>query len=113
MLDWIDGVMAESTTETAGTQAAAELVLYVSPDSHASLKARSNLAAIVGRYGPGQVRYEVCDVSRDPGKAEADRILFTPTLVLKAAAPAWIVGDLSNHAAVVQLLRLVGIEEAT
>ena len=105
--------MAESTTDPAGTDAAADLVLYVSPESHASLKARANLAAIVERYGPGRVRYEVCDVSQDPGKAEADRILFTPTLVLKAGAPAWVVGDLSNHAAVIQLLRLKGIEDAT
>jgi len=93
-------------------QAAPALVLYVSPDSHASLKARTNLAAILERYGPARVPFEVCDVSREPSRAEADRILFTPTLVLKAkASPAWIVGDLSNHEAVVQLLRTAGIEE--
>jgi len=89
----------------------ADLVLYVSPDSHASLKARTNLAAILERYGPARVRFEVCDVSREPTKAEEDRILFTPTLVLKATPKTWIVGDLSDHAAVVQLLRTAGIEE--
>ena len=88
-----------------------DLILYVSPDSHASLKARANLAAILERYGPDRVRFEICDVSREPTRAEADRILYTPTLVLKAASPAWIVGDLSDHAAVAQLLRLVGLEE--
>jgi hypothetical protein len=97
----------------AAREGSADLVLYVSPDSHASLKARSNLAAILERYAPEAVRYEVCDVSRDPARAEADRVLYTPTLVLKAASPAWIVGDLSNHAAVVQLLRVVGIEESS
>lgn len=88
-----------------------DLVLYVSPESHASLRARSNLAAILARYGPDRVRVEICDVSREPTRAEEDRIVYTPTLVLKAAAPAWIVGDLSNQGAVVQLLRMAGIEE--
>ena len=94
-----------------GRQGSAELVLYVSPDSRASLKARANLAAILERYGNEKVRFEVCDVSREPLRAEADRILYTPTLVLKSASPAWIVGDLSNHEAVVQLLRTAGLEE--
>jgi hypothetical protein len=98
--------------QAMAAQGSPALVLYVSPDSHASVKARTNLAAILERYGPARVSYEVCDVSREPTRAEADRILFTPTLVLKAkASPAWIVGDLSNHEAVVQLLRTAGIEE--
>jgi hypothetical protein len=106
--------MTEDATadRAADRHEAAALVLYVSPGSHACAKARTNLAAILERYGAQRVRYEVCDVSREPMRAEADRILFTPTLVLKAAVtPAWIVGDLSNQAAVVQLLRTAGIEE--
>ena len=102
--------MDESAAEGPG---AARLVLYVSPDSHASLKARTNLAAILERYGSERVRFEVCDVSREPLRAEEDRILYTPTLVLKSRSPAWIVGDLSDHGAVAQMLRLVGIEEAS
>jgi hypothetical protein len=107
--------MTEDTTfaPPADRAGSPDLVLYVSPDSHASLKARANLAAILERYGPGRVHLEVCDVSREPTRAEADRILYTPTLVLKAAPPAWIVGDLSNQAAVVQLLRLAGLEESS
>ena len=101
--------MGDSTA--ASRQGSTQLVLYVSPDSHASLKARTNLAAIVERYGSDRVRFEVCDVSRDPLRAEEDRILYTPTLVLKSASPAWIVGDVSDHRAVAHLLRLVGIEE--
>lgn len=106
----LEGGRAVGAPETA-LPVSAELVLYVSPDSHASLRARTNLAAIVERYGPARVRLEVCDVSREPTRAEADRILFTPTLVLKAKSPAWIVGDLSDHSAVVHLLRLAGLEE--
>jgi len=102
--------MDESAAERSGS---ARLVLYVSPDSHASLKARTNLAAIVERYGPDRVRFEVCDVSREPLRAEQDRILYTPTLVLKSGPPAWIVGDLSDRGAVAQLLRRVGIEETS
>ena len=105
----------EATVEPAADPPGSpDLVLYVSPGSHASLKARTNLAAILERYGADRVRFEVCDVSREPTRAEEDRILFTPTLVLKAAAtPAWIVGDLSNPAAVVQMLRTAGIEESS
>jgi KaiB-like protein len=99
--------------ESAAGPGSAWMVLYVSPDSHASLKARSNLAAILERYGSDRVRFEVCDVSRDPLRAEEDRILYTPTLVLKSGSPAWIVGDLSDHGAVAHLLRLVGIEETS
>jgi hypothetical protein len=102
--------MDESAAERP---ASARLVLYVSPDSHASLKARANLAAILERYGPDRLRFEVCDVSREPLRAEEDRILYTPTLVLKSGPPAWIVGDLSDHVAVAHLLRLVGIEETS
>ena len=104
--------MTEEADRAADRQEAADLVLYVSPGSHASVKARTNLAAILERYGAERVRFEVCDVSREPTRAEEDRILFTPTLVLKAAAtPVWIVGDLSSPAAVVQMLRTAGIEE--
>jgi KaiB-like protein len=102
--------MDESAAAGPGS---AWLVLYVSPDSHASLKARTNLAAILERYGSDKVRFEVCDVSRDPLRAEEDRILYTPTLVLKSGSPAWIVGGLSDHGAVAHLLRLVGIEETS
>ena len=102
--------MDESAAERSGS---ARLVLYVSPDSHASLKARTNLAAILERYGSDRVRFEVCDVAREPLRAEADRILYTPTLVLKSRSPAWIVGDLSDQGAVANLLRLVGIEETS
>ena len=89
-----------------------ELVLYVSTTSAASLRAVGSLQAILADFASEQVHLEIRDVGQHAAQAEEDRVLFTPTLVLKAkASPAWIVGDLSNHEAVVQLLRTAGIEE--
>lgn len=91
-------------------RAPAELVLYVTPDSAASRRARVNLAAILAAY-TGQVLLEVCDVAREPDRAEADRILFTPTLVFRCDPPAWVVGDLTDREPVVSVLRAMGVEE--
>jgi hypothetical protein len=90
----------------------AELVLYVSPDSRLSMKARRNLEAVLAGYDPASVRLEVRDVTRDALLAEADRVIFTPTLLVRgaAASPAWIVGDLGDSEVIVNLLRMGGVE---
>jgi hypothetical protein len=90
----------------------AELVLYVSPGSALSLRARRNLEGLLARYDATLVRLEVRDVSEHARTAEADRVLFTPTLLVKGATPtpAWIVGDLSDRETLATLLRMGGIE---
>jgi len=89
-----------------------QLVLYVSPGSALSLKARRNLDAVLAGYDRGVVSLEVRDVTQDALKAEEDRVVFTPTLILKGLGldAAWVVGDLSDHDTVVNLLRLGGVE---
>ena len=88
-----------------------EVVLYVSPSSPASVRARRNLQELLARLGPGQVDLDIRDVSEDAERAEADRILFTPTLVVRRPL-TWIVGDLTNGDEVLRVLRLAGMEEA-
>lgn len=94
---------------------AAELVLYVSPASALSMKARRNLEAVLADYDPQAVRLEVRDVTTDALRAEADRVVFIPTLLLRGMAPppAWVVGDLADQDVIVNLLRLGGIERSS
>ena len=89
-----------------------QLILYVSPGSALSVKARRNLDAVLSGYDAGAISLEVRDVTQDALRAEEDRVVFTPTLVLRGAGPtgAWVVGDLSDHDLIVSLLRLGGVE---
>jgi len=89
-----------------------KLVLYVSPTSAASARARRNLDGLLARLASPAVELDVRDVSEDTEEAEADRILFTPTLVVRQPIRSWIVGDLGNADEVLHLLRLAETEEA-
>jgi hypothetical protein len=89
-----------------------QLILYVNPGSAVSLKARRNLDAVLATYDAGAISLEVRDVTKESLRAEEDRVVFTPTLILKGAGPAgaWVVGDLGDHDLIVTLLRLGGVE---
>jgi len=88
-----------------------ELVLYVAPNSPACVRARANLEAALDAYDRSRIRLTVCDVSRDFEDAERDRIVFTPTLLLRGAEAGCVVGDLSLGDAVDALLSLGGVEK--
>jgi hypothetical protein len=88
-----------------------EVVLYVSPGSPTSGKARRNLDAALRDYDPSSYRLIVRDVSEDWAESEADHIVFTPTLIVRhALAPCTLVGDLRDTATVVAMLGLGGME---
>jgi hypothetical protein len=90
-----------------------EVVLYVSPGSPTSGKARRNLDAALRDYDPTSYRLIVRDVSQDLAESEADHIVFTPTLIVRhALAPCTLVGDLGDTATVVAMLGLGGMERA-
>ena len=89
-----------------------ELVLYVSPASPASTRAQHNIQELIARLDGSKVDLDICDVSEDAERAEADRILFTPTLVVRRPLLTWIVGDLTNGEDVLRVLRSVEKEEA-
>ena len=101
--------------EPDGTEAQrpVELVLYVSHASPASARAQHNLQELIARLDSSKVDLAICDVSEDAERAEADQILFTPTLVVRRPLLTWIVGDLTNGEEVLRVLRSVETEEAT
>jgi hypothetical protein len=94
-----------------GGESPVELVLYVAPGSPACAKARANLEAALKSYDRAHVRVTVQDVSQDVEAAERDRIVFTPTLLLRGADVGCVVGDLSRAEAVDALLMSVGVEK--
>jgi hypothetical protein len=53
----------------------------------------------------------VCDISRNPERAEEDSVCYTPMLVKKLTEPrASVLGDLSNPEALMTLLKSCGLE---
>jgi hypothetical protein len=102
----------QAVAPSAAREGSAHLILYVSPSSRLSMKARWNLESVLSGYDPEAVRLEVRDVTRDALQAEADRVVFTPTLLVRgpAEATAWVVGDLADPEIIVNLLRMGGVE---
>ena len=88
-----------------------ELVLYVSAASPHTAAATRNCAALLSRFDQRHVGLEICDVSKHPDRAETDGICFTPVLLKRLPLPrAYVVGDLSNTAALVDLLASCGAD---
>ena len=88
-----------------------ELTLYVSAHSHYASVARRNCEALLKRFDKKQIRLEVCDISREPERAEEDAVCYTPMLVKREPLPrAYVIGDLSNPAAVLHVLASCGVE---
>jgi CheY-like chemotaxis protein len=86
-----------------------DLVLYVSPRSAASARARRRMDEVLAECGSEGIRYEVCDLFKHAESAERDRVVFTPTLVKRGPGPRlWIVGDLSADEVVRDLLAMCG-----
>jgi len=89
---------------------AVDLVLYVSPSSRYTHAARRNCEALVARFDPRRLRLEICDVSRNPERAEEDAVYFTPMLVKRSPLPrTFVLGDLSDATAVMELLESCGV----
>jgi CheY-like chemotaxis protein len=97
-----------------GGAPAADLVLYVSAGSAASVKARRSMESTLRAFAGSPIRYAVCDVGEEPAKAEEDQIVFTPTLVKRSPGPrAWVLGDLADAAVVIDLLKICGLKPST
>jgi hypothetical protein len=87
-------------------------VLYVAPQSGASIRARRNLDALLADYDGTRVRVVVRDVASEPEQAEADQVVFTPTLIVRAGtAVARMVGDLADAVVVANMLAMGGLEK--
>ena len=85
--------------------------LYVAAQAQNSEHALGNLNALCRAHLPGRFEIEVVDVYRHPGRALADGILMTPTLLKLEPAPVRrIVGSLGQTQIV---LRALGLEPAS
>ena len=85
-------------------------MLYVSPSSRYTHAARRNCEALLAQFDRRRLRLEICDVSQNPERAEADAVYFTPMLVKRSPLPrTFVVGDLSDAAAVMELLESCGV----
>lgn len=110
-----DGARSEGerTTDEPGGRRGhrVELVLYVSPNSAASVQARRTLEQLLEGYERNQVKYLVCDLVRDPLAGDSDRVAFTPTLVKRYPAPrVWLVGNLRETGIIDDILRSCGVD---
>ena len=87
-----------------------ELVLYYTPPWPSSEKARRNLEKILADYPAEAFRLTLRDLAAHPDLAEADGVVFSPTLIKKSpGAPVWMLGDLSDATAVTDMLLSAGI----
>lgn len=83
--------------------------LYVAGDALNSAQARANLDALCRTHLAGRHEIEVVNVFREPGRALADGIFMTPTLVKLTPLPVrTMVGTLSETRIVLQALGLDG-----
>jgi hypothetical protein len=88
-----------------------ELVLYISGASQYADVARRNCELLLSRFDRRRVRFEVCDVSQHPDRAEAEGVCYTPMLVKQNPPPrACVLGDLSNVTALLDLLESSGLD---
>jgi circadian clock protein KaiB len=73
------------------------LRLYVSGATPCSTRAIENVKTLCEEHLPGRYDLEVVDIYQQPGLAEGDQILATPTLVRRLPLPLRrLVGDLSD-----------------
>ena len=96
-----EGVLPGAATERY------TLRLYVSGATPGSTRAIENVRAVCEEHLPGRYNLEVVDIYQQPGLAEDDRILATPTLVRRLPLPLRrLVGDLSEPERVLGRLNL-------
>jgi DNA-binding response OmpR family regulator len=108
----VASILGEAGAPPAGEAAEGriELVLYYTPPWPSSEKARRNLEKILAAYPEEAVRLTLRDLAEHPDLAEADAVVFSPTLIKKSpGAPVWMLGDLSDAAAVTDMLLSAGV----
>jgi circadian clock protein KaiB len=82
----------------------------VSSASQYAHTAVRNCEQVLARVDGSQVRFEVVDVSQQPHRAEAERVVYTPMLVKRLPLPrVYVLGDLSNTSALLDLLESCGV----
>lgn len=103
--------LARQTRALALARPHFELLLYVSAGSEPSLAARRILEDLLSEFDSSQVHLEVREVTAELSKVEADRIGYTPTLLVSRDGETLerITGDLGDADNVGRRLREVGL----
>lgn len=84
------------------------LRLFIAGDTPNSAQALGNLNAVCDRSLAGRCDIEIVDVFQDPGRALAEGVFMTPTLVKMSPGPVQrLVGTLADTRA---LLLALGLE---
>ncbi len=84
-----------------------EFYLYVTGATPNSTRAVRNIKEICEQHVAGQYTLRIIDMYQQPELAQEAQIVAAPTLVRRRPLPQRrLVGDLSNHAAVLTLLGL-------
>lgn len=85
-----------------------QLLLYVAGQGELATAARRNLDALVETHlSADQYELEEIDVLTDPVRAMQDHVVVTPMLIVVQPEPMQrIVGDLSDQAKVLSVLRI-------
>ena len=101
----------EASAPAAAEAARVQLVLYVTRPWPSSQRAIRNLETALASLASGEVGLEVCDLAREPERADHDRVIFSPTLVKVRPEPRmWVVGDLTDRAVLADLLSTCGLD---
>jgi hypothetical protein len=88
-----------------------DLVLYTSAASEKSQKALRAVREVLSHYVSSQVKFSTCDLSTRPQDAEADSVVFTPTLVKQGPGPRTsIIGNLDQEEILKDLLDASGVD---
>lgn len=81
------------------------LRLYIAGNAPNSLRATGNAKAICEEHFPGGYELEVVDMIEFPGRALADGIIVTPTLLKLSPLPVQrVIGNLSDTDRVLMIL---------
>lgn len=88
--------------------------LFVSPESPPCAAALRNIERALLGVEQRDVRFEICDVSEQPHRAEEAHVCFTPTLLIRAAdqPPVWIFGALTDAEVLTEHLEVAGVQRA-
>jgi CheY-like chemotaxis protein len=88
-----------------------ELVLYTSPESDKCQKALRTINQVLERFNLSQISFTICDVAKNPRRADEDSVVFTPTLVKRGPGPrTWLLGNLDQPEVLVDLLEVNGVD---
>jgi circadian clock protein KaiB len=94
----------------AGRKVHLRLRLYVAGQGDYTNRARQNLATLAAVAG-FEYELELVDLRSEPGKAAADAVVVTPTLVKLSPLPrAVVIGDLSDRRKLAAALGVSALE---